>query len=106
MTIVAGLTETIMYWIAMLIGSIMAVVIPYMLNKWKDKKTEVVWSYVAILLFASVVATFFMLPSKVDIIDLDAIKAAVATGYGLAAVIGKMVKTILEPKDENIDTPT
>lgn len=99
MTIVAGLTEMMTYWIIMLIGSMLSVVFPYIMNRWKDPKTTVNWVYVGILIFASIVVTFFLLPGKVEVIDVDAIKLAVAAGYGASAVIGKTVKTILETKE-------
>jgi hypothetical protein len=100
MAIVAGLTEMAIYAIIMIIGACMAVVIPYLLNKWKDKATEVNWAYVAILLFSCIIAVFLGLPDKVDTIDMNTIKIALLSGYGLQAIIGKIAKTILEPKED------
>lgn len=92
----------ITYALIMFIGACMAVIVPYGLNRWKDPKTAVNWAYVAILVVSTGVAVFLGLPSKVDIIDMDAIKAAFAMGYALQAVIGKIAKTIMEPKPEEV----
>lgn len=90
----------ILYGLIIFIGACMAVLFPYLLNKWKDKTTEVNWPYVAIILLSTIIAVFLGMPSKVDVIDMDAIKAAFAIGYAMQAVIGKIAKTILETKDE------
>lgn len=94
----------ITYALIMFIGACMAVLIPYMLNRWKDETTAINWAYVAIIIISTMLAVFLGLPSKVDVIDMDAIKAAFAMGYAMQAVIGKIAKTILESKEQSPET--
>lgn len=91
----------LIYAAIMIIGAALAVVIPYIANRWLDPKEKVNWIYVAVLVFSIFVAVLFALPDTVDIINLSAIKTALLTGYGLQAFIGKVVATILEKKKEN-----
>ena len=86
----------IIYALIIFIGACMAVLVPYLLNRWKDPATTVNWAYVAILFVSTIIAVLFGLPSKVGIIDVDAIKAAFSLGYMMQSVIGKIVKTIQE----------
>ncbi len=93
---IVGGTEMLIYAALMILGAIMSVVFPYILNKWNDPATTVNWKYVAVLFLGTIVAVLFGLPAKVDVIDMDAIKAAVLAGYGLQAIINKLVKSYLE----------
>lgn len=97
---IVGGTEMLIYAALMILGAILAVVIPYVLNKWNDPTTKVNWKYVAVLLVGSAVAVLFGLPAKVDVINMDAIKAAILAGYGLQAIINKIVKSYLERNTE------
>ena len=96
----AGISELLLYAVLMILGAIMAVVVPYLLNAWVDPTIKVNWVYVAILFFAVCVAVLFSLPSKVDIINLDAVKAAILSGYGLQAFVAKVVKSIVEKQQQ------
>ncbi len=93
---IVGGTEMLIYAALMILGAIMSVVFPYILNKWNDPATTVNWKYVAVLFLGTIVAVLFGLPAKVEVIDMDAIKAAVLAGYGLQAIINKLVKSYLE----------
>jgi len=97
---IIGGTEMLIYAALMILGAVLAVVVPYILNKWNDPATTVNWKYVAVLLLGVIVAVLFGLPSKVDVIDMDAIKAAILAGYGLQAIINKLVKSYLENKTD------
>jgi len=101
---IVGLTEMLIYAAIMVIGAALAVVIPYIANRWLDPNEKVNWIYVSVLLFSVLVAVLFTLPDTVDVINLSAIKTALLTGYGLQAFIGKVVATILEKKKENGST--
>jgi len=101
---IAGITELLIYAAIMCIGAVLAVVFPYILNKWLDPEEKVNWIYVAVLIFSILVAVLFALPDTVDIINLSAIKTALLSGYGLQAFIGKVIATVLEKKKENGST--
>lgn len=92
----AGAPELLIYMALMAVGAILAVVIPYVLNKWNDPKTEVDWRYVAVLVFGILLAVFFFAPDKVEEINMSIIKIAILAGYGLQAFINKVVKSIIE----------
>lgn len=101
---IAGITEMLIYAAIMCIGAVLAVVFPYILNKWLDPEEKVNWVYISVLVLSILVAVLFALPDAVDVINLSAIKTALLTGYGLQAIIGKVVATILEKKKENGST--
>jgi hypothetical protein len=101
---IAGGTEMLIYAALMILGATLAVIFPYILNKWNDPATTVNWKYVAVLLLGVIVAVLFGLPAKVDVIDTDAIKAAVLAGYGLQAIVSKLVKSYLESKTDDPGT--
>ncbi len=93
---IEGTTELIMYAAAMIVGAVMAVIIPYVLNAWVDSSTKFDVKHLVILIFAVFVAVFFALPTKVDIITIDVLRTAFLSGYGLTAIITKIVKSVIE----------
>ncbi len=93
---IIGLTEIVIYALIMSLGASLAVIVPYILNKWNDPSTVVEWKYVLVLVASIMIGVLFALPDSVDVINLSIIKTALLTGYGLQAIIGKIAKSIVQ----------
>lgn len=93
---IEGIMELLMYAVAMAIGAIMAVAVPYMLKVYVDDSIKFDKRYFLVMLFAIALAVLFGLPDKVDIINVSILKIAIFAGYGLSSIVKDLVKSIIE----------
>ena len=86
--------ETLVFFVLMVFGGLLATAIPYIFQKWNDPKTAVDKKYLVVLVFATIVAAAMYAPSSIEVINNGQLRIAAAAGYGLATFIMQMVSAI------------